>query len=247
MFYASSLCEIGASSSFIDSGLRSWGLPGLPGCKSLSFASPKESNQRKGDPQSGSLRFASGNLRCSKAAEFLETCRLCRLRTSKNFDPLPPALLSPARTGGGREPQAGSGSPHPCPLPGGEGVRPKCRSEKCIHPLSLWERARVRASPNPRPTPSPQPVLAGLEKAQRYGLKNLDVRRQRSWLVSKFSGSLRFFKEPQSGPDCGSPFLLLTLLLAKQKKSELLPGNPRQTPQTITTLKTARWQQEANK
>ena len=29
--------------------------------------------------------------------------------------------------------------------------------------------------------------------------------------------------------DCGSPFLLLTLLLAKQKKSKLLPGNPRQT------------------
>ena len=27
--------------------------------------------------------------------------------------------------------------------------------------------------------------------------------------------------------DCGSPFLLLTLLLAKQKKSELLPDNPR--------------------
>ena len=29
---------------------------GLPGGNSLSFASPKESKQRKGDPQSGSLR-----------------------------------------------------------------------------------------------------------------------------------------------------------------------------------------------
>ncbi len=71
------------------------------------------------------------------------------------------------------------------------------------------------------------PVLAGLEKVEGDGLKNLDVRRQRSWLVSRFSGSFSFFKEQQSGPDCGSPFLLLTLLLAKQKKSELPPGNPR--------------------
>ncbi len=38
---------------------------GLPGGKSLSFASPKKSHQRKGDPQSGSLRFATGSLRCS--------------------------------------------------------------------------------------------------------------------------------------------------------------------------------------
>jgi hypothetical protein len=75
------------------------------------------------------------------------------------------------------------------------------------------------------------PVLAGLEKVEGGGLKNLDVRRQRSWLVSRFSGSFSFFKEPQSGPDCGSPFLLLTLLLAKQKKSKLPPGNPRQSTQ----------------
>jgi len=75
----------------------------------------------------------------------------------------------------------------------------------------------------------PNPVLAGLEKVGGDGLKNLDVRRQRSWLVSRFSGSFSFFKEPRSGPDCGSPFLLLTLLLAKQKKSELPPGNPRHT------------------
>ena len=95
-------------------------------------------------------------------------------------------------------------------------------------------------SPHPNPLPerevvksesefTPHPVLAGLEKVEGVGLKNLDVRRRRSRLVSKFSGFFNFFKEPRSGPDCGSPFLLLTLLLAKQKKSELPPGNPRQT------------------
>ena len=74
-----------------------------PGGELLFFASPKKSNQKKGDPQSGSLRLALGNLRCSKAAEFLETCLLRSFRTSKNFNPLTPALVSTARTGGGIE------------------------------------------------------------------------------------------------------------------------------------------------
>jgi hypothetical protein len=60
--------------------------------------------------------------------------------------------------------------------------------------------------------------MAGLEKAEGDGLKNLDVRRPRSGQVSKFSGSSNFFKEPRSGPDCGSPFLwLLSFGEAKDK------------------------------
>ena len=94
------------------------------------------------------------------------------------------------------------------------------------HTEGVWRRRNP--NPNPDPNPFPPPVLAGLEKVKGDGSKNLDVRRRQSRLVSKFSGSFDFFKEPQSGPDCGSPFLLLTLLLAKQKKSELQPGNPRQ-------------------
>ena len=69
---------------------------------SLSLASPRESKQREGDPQSGSLRFAPGTLRCSEQTEILETCLLRSLRTSKICNPSAPALLSPARTGGGR-------------------------------------------------------------------------------------------------------------------------------------------------
>ena len=180
-------------------------MPGLPGGNSLSFASPKESKQRKGDPQSGSLRFASGNLRCSRPAEFLETCLLRSLRTSKNLFPLTPALLSPARTGFGKK--FGSGvSPHPCPLPAGEG-----------------------GSANPSPNPSPQPVLAGLEKVKSDGLKNLDVRRRHSRLVSKNSAAFEHRKLPEAerrDPGCGSPFLCL-LSFGEAKKSELQPGNPR--------------------
>ena len=40
--------------------------PGLgPAAEVLSFASPKESTQRKREPKSSSLRFATGTLRCS--------------------------------------------------------------------------------------------------------------------------------------------------------------------------------------
>ena len=210
MFLVSRRIDSCVSSSLNDSGLLSRGLPGSPGGESLSFASPKESNQRKGDPQSGSLRFASGNLRCSKSAEFLETSLLRSRQTSKNLFPLPPALLSPARTGFEEKDKF------------------KYRSAWLL-PESM--------------TP---PVLAGLEKVGGDGLKNLDVRRQRSWLVSRFSGSFSFFKEPRSGPDCGSPFFSLGFF-GEAKKSKSPAGASPGMLAGESTLKQAQWQQEANK
>ena len=73
------------------------------------------------------------------------------------------------------------------------------------------------------------PVLAGLEIFGRDGLKNLDVRRLRSRLVSRFSVSAKYFKGPQSGPDCGSPFFSLGFFgEAKKSKSPAgaSPGMP---------------------
>ena len=209
MFLAFRPIDSCVSCSLNDSDLLSRGLPGSPGGESLSFASPKESNQRKGDPQSGSLRFASGNLRCSKSAEFLETSLLHSRRTSKNLFPLPPALLSPARTGFGEKDKF------------------KYRSAWLL-PESM--------------TP---PVLAGLEKVGGDGLKNLDVRRQRSWLVSRFSGSFGFFKEPRSGPDCGSPFFSLGFF-GEAKKSKSPAGASPGMLAGESSIKPAQWQQEAN-
>ena len=64
------------------------------------FASPKKSTQKKGDPKSGSLRCASGNLRCSVPAggcgtRFAQTVLADRYRGNLP----PPALLGPASTG----------------------------------------------------------------------------------------------------------------------------------------------------
>ena len=140
------------------------------------------------------------------AAEFLETSRPCRRRTSKFFiRHFQLFQAQPGRVGGNTF--GVGGSPHPRPLPGGEGGSP--------YPNSFLK-----------------PVLAGLRSAGGSGNKFLDVRRRQSRLVSKNSADPEHRKLPEAkrrDPDCGSPFLLLTLLLAKQKKSELPPGNPRQT------------------
>ena len=156
---------------------------GLPGGKSLSFASPKESNQRKGDPQSGPLR---GSLKYRQETENLETCQLRCLRTSKFFNPSPADISSPARTGG--ENGFGFGYGLPCPQ-----IPSVCAEER------RFRRIRARAclsEASLRATPA-EPSTA------------------------------RYPKRSEGSQTAGSPFLLLTLLLAKQKKGELLPGPPR--------------------
>ena len=61
-------------------------LPGLaPAGEVLLFASPKKSTQKKGEPDSSALRFATGTLRCSQAAGSAET----------RLTPQTSALLSP--------------------------------------------------------------------------------------------------------------------------------------------------------
>ena len=125
------------SSFLIDSGVLSRGLPGSPGGESLSFASPKESNQRKGDPQSGPLR---GSLKKLKEPENLETSRLCRRRTSRFFNPSPSAFSSPARTGWGNRLGGGVAEPSPLPSPRGRGRK----SESEFIPPNPWRGGEER-------------------------------------------------------------------------------------------------------
>jgi hypothetical protein len=61
-----------SSLSMTITGVR--GRPGLaPAGEVLSFASPKESTQRKGEPDSSALRCATGTLRCSERAGCAQT------------------------------------------------------------------------------------------------------------------------------------------------------------------------------
>ena len=203
MFYACSPIDTGVRSSLINSDMLCLVCRESPGGESLFFASPKKSNQKKGDPQSGPLR---GSLKKLKEPENLETSRLCRRQTSRFFIRLLQLFQAQPGRGGEIDSDANSGMPSPQPSPRGRGRK----SESGLAFI-------------------PPPVLAGLRSAGGSGSKFLDVRRLRSRLVSKNSADFEHRKLPAAkrrDPDCGSPFLLLTLLLAKQKKSELLPGNP---------------------
>ena len=225
MFSCSSVSNTGASSSLIGSALPCRKCRGLPGCNSLSFVSPKESKQRKGDPQSGPLR---GSLKKLKEPENLETSRLRRRRTSKFFNPSPPTFSSPARTGWGVDSGSDLGSPHPSPLPAGEGMKRSWSRHSLVLPPLPPGEGRGEGSPILYLSP-PYPVLAGLRSAGGSGNKFLDVRRRQSRLVSKNSADFEHRKVPEAkrrDPDCGSPFFCL-LFFGEAKKSELPPGNPR--------------------
>ena len=200
----------------------------MPGGNSLFFCFAKSKvSKRKGDPQSGPLR---GSLKKLKEPENLETSQLRCRRTSRFFIRLLQLFQAqPGRAFGDRFGVGVGfgvgGSPHRCPLPRGEG-----------------ERWGVIRAPNLVPTP----VLAGLEIAAAAGLKNLDVRRRHSRLVSKFSGCCRNFKEPQSGPDCGSPFFSLGFFGEAKKSKSPAGANPGMLAQRPIP-KRAQWQQEATK
>ena len=218
---------MGVNSFLINSAFNSPGFAGSrPAASHFSLLRQRKVTKRKATRSLSP--YALLRARCGARSKWGQSQTRLSPQTSACPDPLCPALLASARSGVG----SGCGvSPHPNPLPEGEGTNTRPALRIPHYPLSLRDRAGVRASPNLYLNPLPQPVLAGLEIFIRDGLKILDVRRQRSWLVSKISVSTEYFKEPRSGPDCGSPFLLLTLLLAKQKKSELPPGNPRHSPQ----------------
>ena len=114
LIYSISLCEV---------------CRGLPGSNSLFFCFAKSKvSKRKGDPQSGPL---CGSLKKLKKPENLETSRLRRRRTSRFFNPSPPAFSSPARTGWEIKPESDAGAALY------QRVRRKSKSDPvfCFHPV----------------------------------------------------------------------------------------------------------------
>ena len=142
--FGSSLMDICSSSSSICSTFPfMWFAGGCPAASHFLLLRQKKVTKEKATRSLGPCAWASGNLRCSKSAEFLETSRLCRRRTSKNLFPLPPALLSPARTGGGMNSDSGRVGVcifllPPNPWRGGEERREKwIRARACLSAASL--------------------------------------------------------------------------------------------------------------
>ncbi len=177
---------------------------GLPGGNSLSFASPKESKQRKGDPGCcvPPLRYGQPAVLGSGGVS------LNSLR-SNNAIPYPPEPpLLGASTRGNRE-------------RGKIPTRTRLGVSLFLQVFGILSSA-VRYS-----CPHPLWMRRGAEGQTDQG-KNLF---ERSELFLTPSGPSTAGCPQRSGgtQQPGSPFLLLTFLLAKQKKSELPPGTPRPT------------------
>jgi hypothetical protein len=198
------------------------GKPGLaPAGDSLSLASPRESKQREGDP----MGWVPA-LRCGQPAVLAESgveLELASLRQSLALIRF--RLRSSAQPDGwGKKCGCGFG---------------KARTRKAR------PRRSPMAYPNPLPTPTPIPIPIPPPFCMRRGA---EVQTDQGWrcLSEASLARPRLDRAPQvalrsvSGggtQTVGSPFLLLTFLLATQKKSELPPGNPRLagTPQTVET------------
>jgi hypothetical protein len=156
--------------------------------------------KRKATRWSGTLRFAAGNLRCSTKAG--SRSNSASPQTIASPDPLLPALLGPARRVGETNTNADTGRRGRA-LRVLAGARFRTRS-RTHHPSGCAEERRSRRirTGDCLSAASSSPAPAGPSTAgcpQRSG----------------------------GTQTAGAPFLLLTFLLATQKKSELPPGNPR--------------------
>jgi hypothetical protein len=160
---------------------------------------------------SATLRFATGSLRCSVQPGSKTT----RLRLKQVFALIRLALRSSAHTQGVRkEYQTAEDKKNEYLKKQGHATACPCLY---LSSLSLVFGSRSRL---------PRPGWAEERRDKRIRAKTCLSRRRvvfdPAWLEHR-----RLPVAKRRDPDCGSPFLLLTFLLAKQKKSELPPGNPR--------------------
>ncbi len=228
------------------SGFRALPSRGEPGGSSLFFASPKKSNQKKGDPQSGKFlgsesKFAEPfgspggcgactaaklasdpnnfNLRCSTPAGVRRT--RCA-QTTAALIPLTSALLSPARTG-----QSGAGSDS------GSRTRKARPVGLLLLPpgeawpvLSLPKGDEGSPIPNPFLHPFPNPSVCAEERKSRR-IRDRACLSEASLHDTPAGLSTAGCPERSAGTQTvGSPFLWL-LSFGEAKESDEPPGSPR--------------------
>jgi hypothetical protein len=205
----------------------------------LSFASPKESRQRKGDPGAcvPSLRYRHLAV-LSPAGVPLELAALRQSRALIRLGLRSSAHSQGFSTGGsGSESDAGSGLRRAVAIIFIAGYARSTRATALKHSINrhaAWFLGSDRnfAAKHPKGAPKARRIWAltsktpesasesasdfylpppcGRAEQRRLGrIKILDVRRPRSGLVSKISGPDEQRKESRSDPDFGSPFLCL--------------------------------------
>ncbi len=176
-------------------GLGCLSLPGRgePGGSSLSFASPKESNQRKGDPQSGAPLGQPVNVSKTGGPRKLGY----RLRQRAALIPISAHFTGPARTGFGANADSDSDSD----------------SDLWFCSFSHWEKAGMRV-PRTRQPRSGWACAERQKRDQACALSEPQASLRRPPLLTWSAGC------PEGAPDCGSPFFSLGFFgEAKKSKS----------------------------
>ncbi len=162
--------------------------------------------KRKATRWSGSFRFAPGNLRCSSKAGSRSNSPAAQ--TIASPDPLLPPLLGPARRVGETNTNADAGR--------------RGRALRVLAGVRLPTRIRSRTR-----SWSHYPSGCAEERRSRR-IRASDCLSVASSSSTPAGPSTAGCPQRSGGSQtAGSPFLLLTFLLATQKKSELPPGNPR--------------------
>ena len=143
-FYGSCACPTFACSYLIDSGFLcvGWLAGGSPAATHFSLLRQRKVSKRKATRLSGSLRCATGNLRCpGKTGVRANSLHCVTLKQRAALIPFFPVITGPARTGG----EGAIRNPIPCsPTPS---VCAEERSFKRIRAARCLSRRRVCADP----------------------------------------------------------------------------------------------------
>ena len=175
------------------------GWPGLgPAAEVPSFASPKESTQRKGEPKSSSLRCATGTLRCST---FSGACANS-LRSNRHTPFIRKSLCCSATLHGA----GGIGQPRQWLAKGGRGDEHLPSAGRSDAPSGIWCRYEEA------------------EQRRAGRIRGDACLSEASWRRTPARPSSAGCPQRSGGTTNSAAFFFGDFLLGKQKKVTALPG-----------------------
>ncbi len=241
-FYGVFACPACVSSYLIDSGFRCVGLlaGGCPAATHFSLLRQRKVSKRKATRLSGSLRFASGNLRCPKKTGVGANSLHCvALKQRAALIPFFQCIAGPDRTGqAGMKIRTAKQPNSHCALTSilnAINSIAGCAASACGKG-TFYAQTRVPASASvPAPAPA-SPVLAGPVMSGKSGIRAARcLSRRRVCADPRFCRSSQVARSAAKGPGQPGRLFFGDFLLAKQKKVTCRRATPGQQPSAKLT------------
>ena len=248
VFYGVCACPACVGSYLIDSSFRCMGLlaGGCPAATHFSLLRQRKVSKRKATRLSGSLRFASGNLRCpGKTGVGANSLHCVSLKQRAALIPFFRVIAGPDRTGqAGNEIQtAEQTNNHRAQVSTLNATNSiaGCGGSACGKG-TFYAQTRVPASASasvPVPVPAPaSPVLAGPVMSGKSGIRAARcLSRRRVCADPRFCHSSQVARSAAKGPGQSGRLFFGDFLLAKQKKVTCRRATPGQQPSAKLTQK----------